>query len=322
MKIGMLFPGYGSQYVGMGKDLYDTSRIVQEHFEEASNCLNENFVKLCFASSDVELSKMNNAYPALFLVSVSIAELLKNRGVIPHVVAGCDTGLYSAITAVGGISVPDGLYLLNKFSQFFREFLETKQEFSSVRIKGVSRDELKKECSTVTFNVAPAFIALYYNLTDHIVAGTKNAIDALENKLAGQPEVKIKHYPQAIGLHSSYMNKVYEQFVVYLAKVDFHNVSTSLVDTVAGKLICEGQDIKKAIVSQINSALAIDKVLDHFESCDLIIEIGPGNELSTLAQERFSEKKIVTVCKKSDVDIVLDMLDLKCDSDEDGDTTV
>ena len=73
MKIALLFPGYGSQFVGMGKELYDEYRIVQEYFEEASHVLNNNFVKLCFASSDVELSKMVNAYTSLFLVgSISL----------------------------------------------------------------------------------------------------------------------------------------------------------------------------------------------------------------------------------------------------------
>jgi [acyl-carrier-protein] S-malonyltransferase len=73
MKVAMLFPGYSSQFVGMGKELYDEYRVVQEFFEEASNCLNLNFVKLCFASSDAELSKVHKAYPAMFLVSTSIA---------------------------------------------------------------------------------------------------------------------------------------------------------------------------------------------------------------------------------------------------------
>ena len=76
MKVGMLFPGYGSQFVGMGKELYDDSRIIQEYFEEAANCLNINFVKLCFAASDAELARMENAYPALFLLSSRICRSL------------------------------------------------------------------------------------------------------------------------------------------------------------------------------------------------------------------------------------------------------
>src|SRR5437016_3408870 len=103
MKIGMLFPGYGSQFVGMGKELYDNSRIIQEYYEEASNCLNVNFVKLCFASSDAELSKLTSAYPALFLASTATAAFIKEIGINIDLIAGHGLGEYSALCTAGGL---------------------------------------------------------------------------------------------------------------------------------------------------------------------------------------------------------------------------
>jgi len=308
MKIGMLFPGFGSQSVGMGKDLYDDSRIVQEHFEEASNCLNENFVKLCFASSDAELSKINNAYPALFLVSVSIAALLKEKGIVPDVVAGCDIGAFSAISSVGGLSIPDGLYLLNKYSQFYQEALEEIPEISCMRFQGVPRDVLKSECSAVSLNVAPVSIALFYNEFDHVVVGQKSSVEALSSQLFGQPGVKIDHYSAAMGLHSSLMNNVMEQFIVYLAKVDFHDVSIPFVSGVDGKVIQSGEDVKQAIVSQINHSIVMDQVLDKFNDCEIIIEVGPGGRLSSVAEKQFANKKIISVQKQSDVEGLVALL--------------
>ena len=99
MNIALLFPGYGSQYVGMAKDLYDESRTIQEYFEEAGNCLPINFVKLCFASSDTELSRMEHAYSATFLVSCAIHALLKEEGIKADVVAGYNLGEYTALYA-------------------------------------------------------------------------------------------------------------------------------------------------------------------------------------------------------------------------------
>src|SRR5581483_6858303 len=124
MKIALVFPGYGSQYVGMGKELYDEYRIVQEYFEEASSCANLNFVKLCFASSDVELSKLAHAYMSLFLIGSSIFALLKEQEIIPEVVAGYNNGEITALFAGGCFSLPDGLYLLNKFCSFYQETID------------------------------------------------------------------------------------------------------------------------------------------------------------------------------------------------------
>ena len=97
MKLALLFPGYGSQFVGMGKELYDEYRIVQEYFEEASNCANINFVKLNFASSDAEISNLQNGNLSLFLTTVSTIYAIKNLGIEIDLVAGHGIGEFAAI---------------------------------------------------------------------------------------------------------------------------------------------------------------------------------------------------------------------------------
>ena len=123
-RVGVVFPGYGEQFIGMGKDLYDHSRIVQEYFEQAAGSVDINFVKLCFASSDVELCKMANAYTSLFLMGACVQAILKESGIEPDIVAGYNNGESAALFSAGCFSLPDGLYLLNKFSSFYQEFID------------------------------------------------------------------------------------------------------------------------------------------------------------------------------------------------------
>ena len=119
LKIGMIFPGQGSQFLGMGKELHDKERIIQEYFDQASSCLDVNFTRLCFASSEKELRKVANIQNAVFLVSSAIYKLLNEKyGIKPDLVAGHSLGEYTAIHAAGGMAFADALYLLNKRSVF------------------------------------------------------------------------------------------------------------------------------------------------------------------------------------------------------------
>ena len=138
MKIACLFPGYGSQFVGMAKELYDEYRIVQEYFEQANYCLPDlNFIKLCFASSDIDISQMQHAYTANFLVGSSLYGLLREQGFKPDVVLGCNQGEYAALYAAKSFSFPDGLYLLSKYASFYMQALES-MKVSLTQSKGLS----------------------------------------------------------------------------------------------------------------------------------------------------------------------------------------
>src|SRR5438477_646709 len=220
-KIALLFPGYGSQFVGMGKELYDEYRVVQEYFEEASHVLDINFVKLCFASSDVELSKMVNAYASLFLVGASTYAVLKENGIVPDIVAGYNNGEATALFAAGCFSFPDGLYLLNKFCSFYQEIVD-EMDAEVLHIKGIATAQLEKACEQVSHDKGKVFIAIYNNPTDHIVAGNRDQIAELQSMLGEDSEVEFDCVE--VGLHSSLMNIDVDQFKSFLDKVKFKDL--------------------------------------------------------------------------------------------------
>jgi len=307
MKIGMIFPGFGRQYVGMGKDLYDTSRIVQEYFEEASNCLDENFVKLCFASSDAEITKMHNAYPALFLVSVAIAAHLKDLGIVPDAVAGFNTGEFAALCAAHGLTFPDGLYILKKLSQFYQEEFENKDMIVST-VQGVPRDLLDEACTAVSTEDESVAVAFYKSEKENIVSGHFTAFEKLKEYFVGRGVVTYKDISDCFGLHSSLMNNVVEQLRVYLAKVDFKDSSLPLLSSFSGKALIKGEDSKEELISQLSNPLACDKLGKEFEEYDLLIEVGSGSELGDYIKACYPDKKFVTIQKQADVEQLLSMV--------------
>jgi len=300
MKIGILFPGYGSQFVGMGKELYDESRIMQEYFEEAANCLNLNFVKLCFASSDAELSKMHNAYPATFLVSCAIYALLKEEQVQAEVVAGYNLGEYAALHAAGGISFPDGLYLLTKYAHFYEEALPT-LDVGMLHIKGISTVTLERACIQASEGPYSVHIALYNSPTDHIISGHTQALEVVRGLLANDPHDSITTVSVAVGLHSSLMDQVMENQAVYLQKVDFKDLNIPLICSAQSCIVENAEQVKKRIIEHINTPINWAKVMDALAPYDLIIEVGPGSMLTTMVKEKYPDKLCISINKKADI---------------------
>jgi len=301
MKYAVLFPGYGSQFVGMGKELYDESRVMQELFEEAYNCLNVNFVKLCFASSEQELAKMNNAYLSIFLVSSSFYALVKELGITPSVVAGYGTGHFSALFAADSISFPDGLYLLSKYASFFEPTLEESTN-RLILVQGIPHEELEKLCIAIAKKKTPLFIAGNLSIMNHLVVGHKDAIALLEDSFTQYEQVKAQSLPLEFGLYSPFMQEVAEQLKLYLEKVDFKDAQLPLLNSVDGTLLGQADLIKQNLTEHLMQPINWQAVIEGLVDCDIIIEVGPGSTLTKLVQERYPNKTVLSLNTKADLE--------------------
>lgn len=300
MKVGMLFPGYGSQFVGMGKELYDDSRIMQEYFEEASNCLGMNFVKLCFASSDAELSKIAHAYTSLFLVSVATAAVIQAQGISFDLVAGHGIGEYSALCSANGLSFPDGLYLLNKLGNFYTQSREN-LDVRAVTVQGLSARKLKKICKdSSSCHEGEAQIAIYETKTDHVVVGNPEVIADIIEMVKDEGE-KVRKSKLEEGLHSPFVSELFDQLKMYLTKVDFKDVNTQLVTNVDAKLVVNAQDVQSAVMRQIVEPLYWFDVLKQFADMDLILIPAPAKNLVLEVQAYYPDKKVVAIQHPDDV---------------------
>jgi len=308
MKIALLFPGYGSQCFGMGKELYDEYRIVQEYFEEASHVLSNNFVKLCFASSDAELSKMANAYSSLFLIGTATYAVLKEHGIEPDVVAGYNNGESAALFAAGCFSLPDGLYLLNKFCSFYQEVVD-EMDVDVIHITGIATAQLEKACTQVSVHEGKAFIAMYNSPTDHIVAGNRDQLTQIQDIFGATASVK--YVGVEIGLHSSLTNGVVDLFKSFLEKVDFKDLKIPLLSCIDGAVVTVGADTKERFIRHINSPLDWSRVVRALADYDCILVASPGNDVCEMVKKQYPEKIVVSIAKKEDIDTLKEMIIVK-----------
>jgi [acyl-carrier-protein] S-malonyltransferase len=304
MKIAVFFPGYGSQYVGMGKDVYDENRLVQEYFEEASNCLNINFVKLCFASSETELASMPNAYTTIFLLSSALYALLKQEGINPSLVAGYNIGEYSSLLAANSITLPDGLYLLNKLANFYQELLAT-VEVRMIHVRAVDTHILTTLCEHASRADDRAVIASYNSPTEHIVSGSRAVIEYVQQRVLDiDGGATAEDMPLEFGLHSPLMDPVARNLKIYLEKVDFKNVQVPWLSGIDGRIILHGEEIKQRVIQQIVTPIHFPRVLQAVHEYDVLVTMGPGHQLSQLIAAYYPEKQCVVINKMADIELL------------------
>lgn len=300
MKTAILFPGYGGQFIGMAKDIYDDSRIMQEYFEEASNCLNTNFVKLCFASSDTDIAQMSAAYPSIFLVSCALYTMIKDKGIEAAVVIGSNTGEYAALYAAKSITFPDGLYLLNKYALYYQQFLE-EHAMRMASIQGISYQSLASLCKKASTKKMAVYISSSYTNDYHIIGGHADAVQTVIEQSVQHKEVSTKKVSTAYGLHSVLMEPVVDQFKMFLEKVDFKDPSITCMNA-QGRILSDGEQIKRHVIETIVQPLSFTTILETVAAYDLIIQVGPGDFLGKLVKEKYPDKIVIIVQEKKDFD--------------------
>ena len=299
-KIGMVFSGYRSEFVGMGKDIYDHYRSVQELFEEVSNCLDTNFVKLCFASSDTEIRKVHNAYLTLFITQVSIVNVLRQAGINPVVVAGVDVGEYSAVYTAGGLTFVDALYFITKYTAAY-EAIITSEKYGQLLVTECSREVVEAACSQVTDGDEFALISVYESPTRFLISGTLAALADLKKNIKAHNGVVAK-LALGSGFHSFIMDEVVKVIKMYLEKIDVKSLNIPFVSGAIGQTLTEGEVVLASLMQHIHAPSHVESIIPAFEECDVILQIGPGDWLLPLFASVFHEKTLYTVQNLNDIE--------------------
>lgn len=307
--IGVIFSGYGQQFITMGKDLYNESREIQDLFEQASMCLDINFVQLSFASSDAEIQAIDKGYLAILLMQVSIYSQLSQAGLRPDFIAGYGIGEYSAAVASGSLSFADALYLVNKYAKLFKSFVEQNPHYAVLQFqKDITVESLESLCKELSTNDKKIFISAYNTDQSFYVAGHADLIEQLKEYCKKHEIRKVKQVDVAYGLHSSIVDSLVTALSPYFFKIDFKPLNFPVITNVDGVYVTSPDALESAVLRRINSPILWDEVMNGFVGCEILICVGPGKQIAEWAQLKYPDKEIYTLENLADVTKIKQLL--------------
>lgn len=280
-KISFVFPGQGSQVVGMGKELYEKYDVAKALFKEADEALGFSIKKMCFDGPEEDLRKTFNTQPAILTVSVICSEILKQHGIEPQITAGHSLGEYSALVAAGSLKFADAVYLVHRRGIFMQEAVPL-GEGGMAAILGLDRAMIIAECEKISAD-GDLVQAVNFNCPGQVViAGTTQGVDkaCVALKTAGARRTVV--LPVSAPFHCSLMQPASQRLAEELAKVTIADAKIPVVANVTGKIITAGDAIKESLVAQAASPVKWEDCVEEMVNfgANLFIEAGPGKVLN------------------------------------------
>ena len=281
-KIAFVFPGQGSQTVGMCKAFYDEYPIVKQIFEEADDALGYSISKMCFEGPASDLQLTANTQPAILTASTACGAVLKEHGISCAVAAGHSLGEYSALVNVGAMKFADAVVAVHKRGQFMQEAVPV-GEGSMAAVLGLDSDKIVEICKALEAEMGAAVQAVNFNCPGQVViAGAvdpvNKAIEAL--KAAGAKRAVL--LPVSAPFHSTLMQPAADRLAEVLAPMEIKDIVIPVVANVTAQEVVSGAEIKKLLIKQAASPVLWETSVRNMlaNGVDTFVEVGPGKVLT------------------------------------------
>lgn len=290
-----VFPGQGSQFVGMGKDLYDNSALAKELFDRANSILGFDITSLMFGGTDDDLKQTKVTQPAVFLHSVIMAKVLGDK-FKPDMTAGHSLGEFSALVAAGALSFDDGLTLVSKRAQAMQKACELNPS-TMAAIIGMEDAVIEEVCAGID-GVVPA----NYNCPGQLViSGSNDGIDKAIAKFTEMGAKRALKLSVSGGFHSPMMEPARAELEKAINEVSFSKPICPVYQNVTASPVTDPAEIKRNLVAQLTSPVRWTQTMQNMIANGLteIVEVGPGAVLQGLMRK--INRDIVATAAQSEI---------------------
>jgi [acyl-carrier-protein] S-malonyltransferase len=299
--IAFVFPGQGSQRVGMGQALADAYPVGREIFEEADAALGEPLSRLCFEGPAEQLTLTENTQPAILTVSIAASRVLVGRGIQPAFVAGHSLGEYSANVAAGTLRFADAVRIVRRRGQYMQEAVPVGRG-AMAAILGLDADAVRQACDEAAQGevVSPANIN---GAGQVVIAGAKEAVQRASERAKALGAKRAIPLPVSAPFHCALMKPAEDRLAPELRALDVQDPRVPVVANVDAQPKRTGREAVEALVQQVSSPVRWEEVVRRLasEGVTTYVEVGPGTVLSGLVKKIHKDAHVVNFASPDDL---------------------
>lgn len=306
-KIAFLFPGQGSQAVGMGKDLYENFETSKNVFDTADKVLGKSVTTLCFEGPEDSLKQTVNTQPCIVTMSIAALEALKSQlDIKPDFVAGHSLGEYCAMYEAGVMSLETTFKAIQKRADLMSASATGGAMSAILNAPEGALEEALKEASSVGY----VDVANYNSPAQVVITGDNDAVAKAGEILLEKGARRVVPLPVSGAFHSKFMENASKEFVGFVSDLELNNASIPVVTNVDAKATVESADFREKMPKQICSSVHWTQTIQQManDGVEIFVEIGPGKVLAGLNRKIAPEAKMFNVFDKASLEATVSAL--------------